>query len=147
MRYPKEFVTYLEGLVAYLTVLIKAEEYYYVLRCNSEDHEDDSTLGGSHVSAQIDVDSAYLHFVLNVYPDLYDTWKSGKHERVAFYILHEMCHILVDPLARFMRADAAPSQNREITDTVERQTQRIANAIMAALPRGWWKPERLKRAV
>lgn len=81
--------------------------------------------------ADIEIDGKYLNFKLNIYPLLEEMYKDKKYKEVAEVILHEMCHLLTEPLyelvCNMVEGKFVTSENLE--DVRERQTQRITNTI------------------
>jgi hypothetical protein len=96
------------------------------------------------VKASIRINTVYLYYTIRIPLAMVEAWRQGRYEDIGDDLCHEMCHVLVEPLVRWAKADAAPSQTSLIDDVDEQQTQRIARVIAAALPDGWWKPEYLR---
>jgi hypothetical protein len=137
--YPQEFKTYISKLVRYANFHTYHGEYERTITwCAEPDADNDNT-----TIADITTDDAYLNYVINIYPPLLDFWKRKEYSKCGRYMLHEICHLFIHPVARWAREDAAPSQLRAIQRDVERQTQRIANTIDPFFPKKWWEPKRL----
>jgi hypothetical protein len=82
--------------------------------------------------------------VVTIYPNLYHIYKDSRPQ-VAGALLHEICHLLTAPLQALALKNIRPSEDKDVQDVVERQTERIKNAIESALPDNWWKPEWLRK--
>jgi hypothetical protein len=95
------------------------------------------------ISLSIYVNPVYEYATIDVYPEAFEIYKAGEFERLGHQVLHELCHILTEPLWRIMKADMAPSQEQHFHETLETQTERIAVAICALLPKGWSNPAAL----
>lgn len=101
--------------------------------------------GDADVAADIDMNSVYLWARVTLYPELFQNYKDKKFRRVGEALLHEVCHLFIDPVSRLFMWDACPSQKNGFHDTIERQTQRIANAIWDLLPNEWYLPENVAK--
>lgn len=139
---PEEFCEYITRMCRYLRAQFHLEEWHGHIRFEElEQHNDPD----ARCKAIIKVETVYLYYLLRIGKDVLDEWREGEFEEIGDDLCHEFCHILTDPLCRLAKADAAPSQIMLIDEVNERQTQRIARIIAAALPDGWWKPEYLQR--
>ena len=78
-----------------------------------------------------------------MYPALFESYQGKDYKQVGKDILHEICHLFVEPVAHLFMWDACVSQQAGYAEVIERQTQRIANAIFELLPEGWYQPELL----
>jgi hypothetical protein len=66
-------------------------------------------------------------------------WENKDYKELVNSVLHETCHLFLEPVADIFMWDAAPSQKGMYRDTIERQTQRIANALYYSFKKDWWK--------
>jgi len=113
-----------------------AGEFRLVFKWMDEPHPDDEP----HSICPMDcsVNSVYGYMEVRVYPESYQNWKDGDTESVATNILHEISHIVVNPLANIMLEDCKPSQEFMFRDIVETAVERIAKSIHTA-NEDWWK--------
>jgi hypothetical protein len=82
----------------------------------------------------------YLQIALSVYPALVQRWRDRKYETCGGVILHELCHGFIKPIQALWQWDDCQSQKKANQEVIERQTQRIANAIADVLPENWFEP-------
>lgn len=139
---PPEFRDHIARACRYLRHQLHLEEWYGRIRFEDIPGNVDP---GDEIKADVKINSVYLHYDLRIGPSMLDDWRNGQFQAIGEDLCHEFCHILTDPLVCWAKADAAPSQMPLIDECNERQTQRIARIIAAALPDGWWKPEYLQR--
>jgi hypothetical protein len=100
----------------------------------------------SSVRAEVYINTVYLTITITTYPKLFELYQEGRYREVSMDILHEVCHLLTEPMARLMTVDAAPSQDGPYREVVERQTQRCTNLAAKAMPNGWYEPAMLEKA-
>lgn len=141
MEFTKEFKDYVGNVVCYLRRKMYLGEYSMSSRYVDK-HQDDSDNGGI-TYAMINVDDSYLTANLTVFGVMMEWYNDGDLHRVAHTLLHEMCHLLTEPLWYWARYDASPSQEPIIRRDNERQVQRIANVIGWLLPDDWYYPEKV----
>jgi len=146
--YTQDFKNYIDDLIAYLRTILLVGEYVIKTEFSETPDEDDASCeDGLTTYATIISDDVYLSAYITIHPAMQLAFDAGNFNKVACYTLHELCHIITQPLVKWARNDAAPSQLVEIKDVNERQTQRIANAIEQAMPTNWWKPEFLRKKI
>lgn len=142
-KYNSAFRNYTMDVLNFGAKLIGHQEYEATLCFQTECHESDGCEDG--VLANIAIDNVYLNTHINIFPGLLNFWLRGDLLMVAKSLLHEVVHLLTDPMVQIAYEDASPSREKFIRATNERQTQRITTALHNALPVGWYKPERLKK--
>ena len=74
------------------------------------------------------IDTVYLHFVLQVSKGLREAYEKRMDYFVALIIMHEMCHLLVNPITCYF--DSLYQQDSKLRQAEERQVQRVAIAIL-----------------
>ena len=139
MKKKYEYKDYVYKLVSYLRTEIFHGEYRFVIFYEKSDKDCDSE--DRSIAAEITVDVEYLNFTLYLYPICERWWKEKKYGEIGQTIVHELCHILTQPLYNLALFDAAPSQKNPFKEINERQTQRIANIIDYLLPKDYANPE------
>jgi hypothetical protein len=82
--------------------------------------------------ADITVDNVYLVFACRLAPVMYEKWREKEYQAIGQIVLHQVCHLLTDPLNQLAKSDAAPSTLEYIQQINERQTQRICNVILSS---------------
>jgi hypothetical protein len=100
---------------------------------------------GIITNAEIIVDSKYLNCTIKLFPNLKKWYDEGYINRVLDVLMHEMCHILTQPMLEEATRDASPSQKARIGEINERQTQRISNALYLNKPTEYWLPKGFKK--
>lgn len=83
----------------------------------------------------IETDSTYLRFRVTVFPAVYDDWKDGRIEAVREYLLHEFCHIVLDPIYSLAKESMSNANREFYIRTLEQQTQRLMAVIYPNLPK------------
>lgn len=137
----QEFEQYISALAR----VCKTETYHgeyggrttFAERAHSSDTEDCAT----HMS--IHIDSTYLWYRVTVYPIVFEYYKGGNLKEIAGDMMHEHCHLFIDPIEKLFMWDASASQREHYMNTIERQTQRICNTILDLMPDGWYLPEKI----
>jgi len=119
-------------------LLFGAGEFRITFRWMDEPHPDDTP--DNLCPMDCHVNSVYGFMDVRIYPEAYKNWKDDDKETVATNILHEMCHIVVNPLANVMLEDCKPSQEFMFRDIVETAVERIAKSLHTA-NEDWWKDE------
>jgi hypothetical protein len=144
MSSTNEFKMYIRLLCRFLLPVFLLVEYDYEIHWMRVDEGADD---GGGIAARISMDHVYLNFQLQIFPRLRGTFEEGTLHQVAAIVVHEFSHLLTQPMYCEALADAAPSQVSGLRDLNERQTQRVANVVMASLPKNWYKPATLKKAI
>ena len=145
MSSANEFKTYIRLLCRFLLPVFLLVEYDYEIHWMPVDEETDD--GGGDIAARISMDHVYLNFQLQIFPRLRAMFEEGTLHQIAAVVVHEFSHLLTQPMYCEALADVAPSQVNSLRDLNERQTQRVANVVMASLPKNWYKPATLKKAI
>lgn len=141
-RLPKEYKSYINRLVEVFRAAVWAGEYRLNVHHTDNVKIDYDLADDDVVRAAVTIDPAYLNVNLTISESVYNDWKAGNYEPIAETLCHEFCHILVCPLQALARIDIPPSREREVREVVERQTQRITNAIFPLVPQEKWMPEK-----
>ncbi len=134
------FRKHCDRLIEYFKDTTYAGEYRLTVKYTSSRCEVEN---GTETFAKIEVDPHYLWAVLTVYEGCFNVWKSGQYRRLATTICHEFCHVLTEPVFQIARLGVNSFTQEFLTETNERQTQRIANTIMDLTPNRVWMPPRV----
>lgn len=119
-------------------------EYHLFFDFKTAEHPDDK--GKSRVTcATIDIDIKYLDALITIYPELQVRFEKKEYNNVIQSLVHEMSHILTHPLFIEATRDSSPWMLERAEEVLERQTQRIANIIMASKPEKYWLPKQLAK--
>lgn len=125
----RKFVRQLVGELQYRMFLtLYSIDINYAQDEKAEKKADDKCVG-----ADIKTDNRYYTGYITLYPVTHLLWDVGKKRELAEVVVHEMCHILTDPLYK-IAIDAINNSNQKfIEDIREQTTQHICNMVMASL--------------
>ncbi len=140
-KYQAAFRQYVKDVLWFTQRLISHGEYVVGVKWMPDENED------CEVLATVVTDTVYLSSTVRIYPVLQDMYDAGDYEEVAKSVMHEVIHMLTQPLADLALSDCSPSQEQPIRNINERQTQRITFALHRALPVGWFVPAKLRKTV
>lgn len=85
------------------------------------------------VAADIKTDHRYYTAYITIYPNTHLMWDNGKKREVANVVVHEICHILTDPLYKLTVDSVTNTSHKFHEDLREQITQQLANIVMAYL--------------
>ncbi len=85
------------------------------------------------VAADIETSHRYYTAHVNIYPVTHKRWPDKR--KVAEVIIHELCHVITDPMYKFAVDVVTNSNAKHLEDMREQSTQHIANIVMCALER------------
>ncbi len=141
----KQYEDYILGLAQYCRDECFFGEYYQLVRFKDKNRKDDQSGTFGTALLDIDIDEVYLQMMINVYPSMRGYYDSGKFKECGKSMLHEICHVFIKPVTNLWDWDDSASQRAEHSNVIERQTQRITNALHAAFPRGWYLPSKIMK--
>jgi len=141
MIYPEEFKAYVRELAFKCRYVTNHDEYDLKIKWEPDNDPRDNS--HSSTFASIKADSVYLWATISVYPALLEKYEEGDLRGIGESILHELCHLFIEPVDLLYRWDVSSSQRNYFNDTVERQTERICKAIHMRLPDDWFTPKAL----
>jgi hypothetical protein len=136
LTYPLVFQRHVRRLVERLRHDFFLGEYAYSLEFTDAVDSAPGYIEG----ASIVIDPTYLEFKIRIRPLILDYWKAGNHSAIGRVLAHEMAHVITQPLYLLARHESRQAQDLE--EIRERQTQRVANAILDKMPSGWYLPEK-----
>ena len=114
-------------------------KYEFMAEPSKDDNENSS------VRMDVLIDHVYLWYKIRVYPDVFYLYQQGDFKSIAAAVMHETCHLFTEPIAKLFMWDASASQVEHYRDTIERQTERICNAVMYAMPKEWYMPDAIMK--
>jgi hypothetical protein len=85
-------------------------------------------------SAWTYVDSRYLTSYIHFTPYSKEMWDEGRLTSLSECVIHEVCHILLNPLHEFAKQAASPQTESQLTDILEQTTQRLTRIVIEHLP-------------
>lgn len=115
-------------------------KYIFMEEPFEEDSRDEATY------MTIRTDSVYLNVTIRIYPECMEKYKKKDYRFLGETMLHEWCHVFLEPVIHDVRGILLDSMIRHILDnTLERQTQRVCNAIACGFPSTWYLPNHLAK--
>lgn len=100
---------------------------------HGKEHEFKPVAADHCVTADISTDHRYYDARMNLYPNTHDIWLGGDKRKVAHIIVHELAHIITDPLYKIAVDAVTNSNGKYVEDVREQTTQQIANICMDLL--------------
>lgn len=98
-------------------------------------YDDPDPDGETECLAWTHVDSRYLTAYIHFTPFHHQCWQAKQYHTAAFTIVHEIVHILVDPLHKFALPTTSEMTRPQLTDLVEQSVQRISRIVMKRIPK------------
>lgn len=133
-----KFRQYVRELSASLKEHFSLQDWRITLHWEREQPESKNPDGA--MVAWVCADSNYLFAGIHITPFAETMWREKRYEELCEAIVHEHCHILVDPLYRFGQKHCAPAAEDHLDMMHEQQTQRIARVVMKSIPRKYLHP-------
>lgn len=128
MKYSAAFKKYVQNLLPALADLFGLQQYEFTVNFVNGDPPQEGWIAS--VTTQTD----YLRALIEIYPGLYATFKEGDKAAVCEALVHELCHVIAQPLAETAYNHVAPAQEDIVRWHFERQTQTFTRIIMNLLP-------------
>jgi len=138
-NYPEDFKTHVIRILKDCLAITNHSEYALKIEWNLNNECDNTE--DQALQASIFIDHVYLFVKVSVYPELLYAWKNKDYYHIADTLLHEVCHLFIEPVWKLFSWDICVSQKRQYTEVLERQTQRITNAILEISGDEWFLPE------
>lgn len=138
-QYTEEFKEYTRALVDACRDVTKACEYNTFIHWDKfpDDKSDDET----ETIASVSIDDVYLNLRITIYPMLLSKFIEREFEDMGRIILHEFCHHFFAPVQKLYEWDVSKSQWDGHRRILERQVQRVTNALFALMKDNWWTYE------
>jgi hypothetical protein len=118
-----------EDLVAKTAGELNLSEWRIVVHLDDPDPD-----GLDGCAAWTYVDSRYLTSYIHFTPYAKEMWDEGRMVTLTECIVHEVCHILLNPLHEFAKQAASPQTESQLTDILEQTTQRLTRIVIEHLP-------------
>lgn len=93
-------------------------------------HPDDSCVRWADIS----VTFPYSRAVITIYPPTAKAFKDGDLDEVHDTVVHEMCHIILEPFSAFVRPHLSSVTAPFFNDIMEKQNQHLTELIKKAVP-------------
>lgn len=90
--------------------------------------------------AEVGSDSVYMQATLTTYPRLRESWDEREVDRVTEVLVHELCHLLIDPLHEHAVPFLSDTTRPMFTNILENVVQRTAMVIVKNLPKSLIPP-------
>lgn len=90
--------------------------------------------------AEISSDAIYMQATITTYPKMKQTWKDGDVNRVVEALVHEFCHVLLDPMHEHALPFLSDSTRPMFSKMLENTTQRINAVVLNGLPKSLIPP-------
>lgn len=81
------------------------------------------------------INARYLDSHIVFTPLARQLYEDGEMSILRDCVIHEVCHILLNPLHEFAKQAASPQTEPQLTDILEQATQRFARIVAASLPK------------
>lgn len=138
------FQEYVRALVYYCRKACIMDEYALRITFADKDCDrDDDSCGFGIIVLSIEIDDVYLQALITIYPEMFRLFEAGDFNSCGKYMLHELCHIFIKPVSNLWDEDDNQKEHDAHMKVIERQTQRISNALYQALPNNWDYPDNL----
>lgn len=129
---PTPYQTYVMTLIEVLQELLVLHEYEILLEFDSNSE--------SEARATISTNLDYLWAKLTVFPVVEKDFNEQNYEDIVETILHELVHILTDPLYKVAYAGTNAYTEPFLDNIREQTTQRITRIILPTLPEDIFTP-------
>jgi hypothetical protein len=126
---PKSYKRWVEDLVAKTAVEFNLLDWRIDVSFDEPDPDD-----GDGCTAWTYVDSRYLTSYIHFTPYAKEMWEEGRIGTLAECVVHEVSHILLNPLHEFAKQAASPQTEPILTDILEQTTQRLTRIVIEHLP-------------
>lgn len=140
-EFPQAFKRYCEGLMYYCKSVTWTSYFEGKVKFKTEPDDEEER---DATKAQIHINTVYSYYSVRVSKFLVEHWEEKDYEYCGHAIMHEHCHILVEPLARLSKMGCTPSQDWMGKEIVEQTVERIARALEDRLPKNWFLPEHIE---
>ncbi len=96
------------------------------------DIEDEA--GFEDTTAWMNADTRYLSAYIYFTPNARGLWDEGRMIQLKECVVHEVTHILLEPMHKFAKQAASPQTESQLTDILEQTNQRLARIVIEHLP-------------
>jgi hypothetical protein len=127
MKYPKAYLNYINKLVELFRARALLMEYEP--QWKAVGHLKDKRYPEGY-TAEIDVDTRYLEFEVNLGAKFYQRWKKKEYRQMAELMAHELSHVYTEPYAELFEHYLPPKAKKQLAHINEQQTERLSKLIM-----------------
>lgn len=89
-------------------------------------YELDSYKSNENVTFEIEIDHMYMEATMSVSILAQEKWQEGRLEYVSRDVLHELVHIITEPLAEYAKNQMPKGTHEQLLFLEENLTQRVA---------------------
>lgn len=125
----KSYEKWVADVVSHLAVELNLQSWRIGLTFDEDDMDgcEDTT---AWMNADVRYLSAYIHFT----PNARWMWNEGRMVQLVECVVHEVTHILLEPMHEFAKQAASPQTKPHLTDLLEQTNQRLARIVIEHLP-------------
>lgn len=128
----QSYKRWVENLVAKTAGELNLQEWRIGINFDVEDEVDGCT-------AFTSIDARYLTSYINFTPYAEELWNDGRMISLTECVVHEVCHILLNPIHEFAKQAASPQTESQLTDILEQTTQKLARIVIEHLPKKFFQ--------
>jgi hypothetical protein len=96
--------------------------------------------GNADTVCSVVTDSDYFKAIIYVYPYAEEIWDEGQLYILAECIVHELVHVVCDPVFKFALDAASKNTLPFLTTKNEQMTQKLTRIVMGLLPKKTFLP-------
>jgi hypothetical protein len=128
----KSYEKWVESIITQLSGVLNLHEWRIGIEFDVED-EMEGCVGFANIDSRYL--TAYIHFT----PFARELWKDNRMVVLQEAIVHEVCHLLLNPLHGFAKQAASPQTESQLTDILEQTTQRLTRIVIENLPKKFFQ--------
>ena len=143
MKYPEPFKQYIRDMARFC-----ADQTYH--------GRFEISMGWEPDTSDVDTDNTscpfsclilfeYLTINIDVYPVALKMWKAKDYRQIAKSVLHEVCHLIHDPLQHLALDNANAQKREEVRKATEEQTSHLTVVLWRLFEMahgdGWYMPK------
>lgn len=125
----KSYEKWVTDVVTRLCAELNLHEWRIGLNFDVEDPD-----GYEDTTAWMNADTRYLTAYIYFTPCARAMWKEGRMVQLKECVVHEITHILLEPIHKFAKQAASPQTESQLTDILEQANQRLARIVIEHLP-------------
>ena len=129
------FQAHVHKLVELFRAKLHLHEWSYKLHFDVEARKRQTKWAEGSVMAEISINPAYLRFDIGFSEEFREPFKAGQSYEVARTIMHELAHVITEPLYIIAVDAVTNTSNDFLLAEREKATERIANAVLSQLPK------------
>jgi hypothetical protein len=125
----KSYEKWVTDVVTRLAAELNLHEWRIGLNFDVEDAD-----GFEDTTAWMNADTRYLSAYIYFTPNARAMWDEDRMIQLKECVVHEVTHILLEPMHKFAKQSASPQTESHLTDLLEQANQRIARIVIEHLP-------------